>query len=167
MRFDPVWYALAKKGIVHPRIDPVLRALAKKPSGGDGGGTEPATRYYADIIERTLSGEYTNATATSVGNFALFECNELTKADFPAVTNIAINVFESCGLLSTLILRSETVCSLATIYAFLRTPIQSGTGYIYVPRVLVDTYKAATNWSSYANQIRAIEDYPEITGGGN
>lgn len=35
----------------------------------------------------------------------------------------------------------------------------------YVPTSLVETYKSATNWSTYAEQIRAIEDYPEITGG--
>lgn len=35
----------------------------------------------------------------------------------------------------------------------------SGTGYIYVPRALVDTYKAATNWSTIADQFRALEDY--------
>ena len=39
------------------------------------------------------------------------------------------------------------------------------TGYIYVPRALVNSYKAATNWSTFASQIRAIEDYPDITGG--
>ena len=41
----------------------------------------------------------------------------------------------------------------------------NGTGFVYVPAESVDTYKSATNWSTYAEQIRAIEDYPEITGG--
>ena len=35
----------------------------------------------------------------------------------------------------------------------------------YVPTSLVEAYKSATNWSACAEQIRAIEDYPEITGG--
>lgn len=38
-------------------------------------------------------------------------------------------------------------------------------GYIYVPRDLIETYKVSTNWVTYANQLRAIEDYPEICGG--
>ena len=38
-------------------------------------------------------------------------------------------------------------------------PIGQGTGYIYVPSALVNTYKSANYWSTYANQIRAIEDY--------
>ena len=60
---------------------------------------------------------------------------------------------------TTLILRSETVATLPSTSAFSSTPIASGTGYIYVPRALVDSYKAASNWSTYANQFRALEDY--------
>jgi hypothetical protein len=39
------------------------------------------------------------------------------------------------------------------------TRIEKGTGYIYVPADLVDSYKAATNWSTFAAQFRALEDY--------
>ena len=42
---------------------------------------------------------------------------------------------------------------------------RKGTGYVYVPASLIETYKTATNWSAFANQFRAIEDYPEICGG--
>ena len=59
----------------------------------------------------------------------------------------------------------STMAKLDNTNTFNSTPIASGTGYIYVPAALVDNYKAATNWSTYANQIRAIEDYPEICGG--
>lgn len=65
----------------------------------------------------------------------------------------------------TLILRSEKTTSMQSKNALANTPIASGTGYIYVPKSLVEQYKAATNWVVYAAQIRAIEDYPEITGG--
>ena len=51
------------------------------------------------------------------------------------------------------------LCSLDSTNAFTGTPIASGTGYIYVPAVLIDSYKAATNWSTYAAQFRALEDY--------
>lgn len=43
--------------------------------------------------------------------------------------------------------------------AFNNTPIALGTGYIYVPRAFIDSYKAAENWSTYASQFRALEDY--------
>lgn len=91
-------------------------------------------------------------------------CAKLTILDFPLVTSIEALAFQNCLKLSHLILRSETVCSLAYNSAFQTTPIESGTGYIYVPSSLVDNYKAANNWSNFADQIRAIEDYPDICG---
>jgi len=39
------------------------------------------------------------------------------------------------------------------------TPIGSGNGHIYVPKELVEDYKADTNWSTYASFIRPMEDY--------
>lgn len=45
------------------------------------------------------------------------------------------------------------------------TAIENGTGYVYVPSALVDSYKITAPWSSMASKIRAIEDYPDITGG--
>lgn len=89
---------------------------------------------------------------------------EVTHLDLSTVTTIGSNAFTECGALSTLILRSDTVCTLTATNAFNSTPIASGTGYIYVPSALVDEYKAATNWSTYADQFRAIEDYPDICG---
>lgn len=88
----------------------------------------------------------------------------LKKADFAVLSSIGNLAFWKAPL-ETLIIRSETLCALADTRALGNTPISSGSGYIYVPSALVDTYKAATNWTAYSAQIRAIEDYPEITGG--
>lgn len=93
-----------------------------------------------------------------------YYCSNLHTADFGAVNNIKTYIFSSCSKLTTLILRGSTVCTLGGTNSFTSTPIASGTGYIYVPKALVDSYKAATNWSTYADQFRAIEDYPEICG---
>ena len=103
--------------------------------------------------------------ATSIGDSAFYSCPKLTTADFQAATRIGRSAFQSCSKLNTLILRSGTMATLYNTNAFSNTPISSGTGYIYVPAALVDSYKAASKWSTYANQIRAIEDYPEICGG--
>lgn len=92
------------------------------------------------------------------------KCTSLAKADFSAVPKLGAEVFVDDPL-TALILRSSTICELGSTNVFLRTPIADGTGYIYVPSALVDSYKAATNWSTYAAQIRAIEDYPDICGG--
>jgi hypothetical protein len=51
------------------------------------------------------------------------------------------------------------MCPLWNKNSFDSSSIAKGTGYVYVPRSLVDSYKSATNWSTYANQFRALEDY--------
>ena len=97
--------------------------------------------------------------AKTVGQYAFYDCLLLTTVDFPLVTSIDNYAFYHCKYLTALILRSETMATLSNKNAFTSTPIASGTGYIYVPRALVDTYKSATNWSTYATQFRALEDY--------
>ena len=96
---------------------------------------------------------------TSVGSSAFNSCNSLTSVDLPVCTSVGSYAFYYCRKLTSLILRSESLCSLSNTNAFTTTPIASGTGYIYVPKALIDTYKTATNWVTYANQFRALEDY--------
>lgn len=103
--------------------------------------------------------------ATSIGSQSFYSCTSLTKVDLGAASSISDTVFYGCSSLVTLILRSKTMATLSNTSSLNSTPIKSGTGYIYVPADLVDSYKAATNWSTVAAQFRAIEDYPEITGG--
>lgn len=110
------------------------------------------------IIDRSIT-EITDNLVTSIGDFVFRGCSALTTADFMAATSISSSAFSNCSVLTALILRSETMCTLSNTNVFNNTPIKSGTGYIYVPRALVDSYKAASNWSTFANQIRAIEDY--------
>lgn len=103
--------------------------------------------------------------ARGIGTGAFQNCRALTTLDFPVATSVGNQTFSGCSGLTALILRNESaVCSLSGTNSFTDTPVASGTGYIYVPRALVDSYKVAANWSTYANQIRAIEDYPEICG---
>lgn len=83
------------------------------------------------------------------------KCESLTTVDFPAVTSIGTQAFYGSGVTS-LTLRSNTVVALENADAFYFTPIEAGTGYIYVPSSLVNSYKTADGWSTYANQIRAI-----------
>jgi surface protein len=87
-----------------------------------------------------------------------FCCSSLTTLDLPSVTSIKKYALEKCTNLTTLILRSNTLCTLEYVNAFNNTAIKNGTGYIYVPDNLVDTYKSATNWTTYANQIKGISE---------
>lgn len=100
--------------------------------------------------------------AIEIGGYAFCNCVTMEKLEFPSATKLEAMAFLNCTKLNALILSKREIATLAAINAFNGTPIQKGTGYIYVPDDLVDQYKTATNWSNYASQIRAIEDYPEI-----
>lgn len=89
-------------------------------------------------------------------------CKKLEKACFPNLTTLLPYDLSDCSVLTTVILGSDTMCQLADQTTFRNTPIASGSGYIYVPGALVNAYKGDATWSIYANQIRAIEDYPAI-----
>lgn len=139
--------------------------------------------------------EFDMSKLTTIGNYAFYKC-DLRNVDAPLVAAISQNGFyqnenlvradfgkankinqaglANCSKLATLILRSSSICALATATNALQgTPIANGTGYVYVPKALLSDddstkdYRRATNWSGYADLgiFRAIEDYPEITGG--
>ena len=83
----------------------------------------------------------------------------LKRLDFPSVESISGGAFSGCSRLVTLILRkADTVCTLENVSAFSGTSIAKGTGFVYVPDDLVEQYKAATNWSTYASQIKPISE---------
>lgn len=102
---------------------------------------------------------------TKLTSNAIRDCSALEKIDLPKADTITTQVFLSCTMLTAVILRLNAVATLSNSNSFNSTPIANGTGYIYVPDALIDSYKTATNWSVYANQFRAIEDYPDICGG--
>ena len=98
-------------------------------------------------------------TCTNIEKFAL-SFSYWICIDWCCSTSIQTYCFSNCEYLETFILRNESsICSLFNTNAFNNTPITSGTGYIYVPSTLIESYKTATNWSTYANQFRALEDY--------
>lgn len=86
-------------------------------------------------------------------------CTNLTRAEFDAVSTVYQTVFGGCTNFKTLVLRYDGVAVLKNQNCFESTLIASGTGYIYVPSAHIEGYKTATNWSLYADQFRAIEDY--------
>lgn len=64
-----------------------------------------------------------------------------------------------CTALKSLIIREFGQNYALHTNSFTGSGIANGTGYIYVPKNMVDTLKSETNWSTYASQIRALEDY--------
>lgn len=80
-----------------------------------------------------------------------------------AITYIYSLAFMNCSNLTKIVLPNITgVPRLMNKNAFSNTPIESGTGYIYVPDNLVDRFKTASNWSTYADQIKPISEM-EVT----
>ena len=95
-----------------------------------------------------------------IGNYAFSSCKSLTSINFPVATSIGISAFLNCSNLVALSIRNTAqVCVLSKSNALSSTTIESGSGYIYVPSALIEQYKVATNWSTYATQFRALEDY--------
>lgn len=102
---------------------------------------------------------------------------KISIADFSSLTRILDEAFAYCYNLKTLILRSNTMCSLSNVSAFNNCYHFHGTvnanfnpeglkdGYIYVPRALIEDYKVSTNWATFATQFRVIEDYPIMSDG--
>lgn len=95
--------------------------------------------------------------------FAFVRCLAITKQVVKGnITYIAQNVWRYCSNLKTIVFEGNTDTIPQTNAAqFYFTPIESGTGYIYVHDNLVDAFKSSTNWSVYADQIKPISELPE------
>lgn len=106
-------------------------------------------------------------------------CTGLTEIELPKCKYIAGQSFNSCGklrkivapmceeigghaitasALACLVLGGEKVCKLDNAAAIETTPMKNGTGFIYVPDNLVEQYKTAANWSTYASQIKPLSE---------
>lgn len=139
------------------------------------------------LSECTSLAEINFPKAATVGQSVFVGCTSLVNAELPMATTLYSNVFNGCTALKrlkcdslkainalalsdctnleALILPANIVCTLANKNAISDTKIAKSEGYIYVPSAKLSAYKTATNWSTYANKFRAIEDYPEICGG--
>ena len=100
--------------------------------------------------------------ATSIGNYAFQKCSKLANINISSATSIGSSVFQYCSSLTTLILRANQVCTLSKTNTFSETPIATSSteGFIYVPDNLVESYKTATNWSTYASKIKGLSELP-------
>lgn len=135
----------------------------------------------ASILDRTISGVLKLPGILVIGESALFTCTNISGAYIPECKAIGKSAFFGCSGLSivflsaaktiqassfgnsgiaSLIIDSDSIVTLSSTNAFSLSPIGSGTGYIYVSDALVDQYKVATNWATYANQIKGKSELP-------
>lgn len=119
---------------------------------------------YLPNIEDTESGLFSGCTnltsvkipvCSTIRTEAFRDCTSLSVVKLPACTTIESQAFENCTGLTSLTIQTASVCNQES--AFGGTPIESGTGSIYVPYSLLENYKAASQWSSYASQISAYD----------
>ena len=93
---------------------------------------------------------------------------DLTKVILPQFNYVSEKMFYNCSNIKTIVLSNPSnVCTLSNA-SYLPTQITNTantTSYVYVPQALLANYKTATNWATFSSKIRAIEDYPDITGG--
>ena len=78
-------------------------------------------------------------------------CQYLEVCDIGKAKSIAANTFANCYKLQTLIMRRTSVTTCANVSAFLNTPLRgrnSLTAKVYVPGSLIDSYKAASVWTT-------------------
>jgi hypothetical protein len=94
---------------------------------------------------------------TELYAYAFRDCTSLTEMTCQgAITSIRDYVFDGCSKLAKFLLPNITsVPTLANTNAFRNTSIAKGTGYIYVPDTMLDSFKSATTWSAYADQIKS------------
>lgn len=89
-------------------------------------------------------------SVTSIGNGAFSDCGSLTSITIPnSVTSIGNRAFYTCSSLTSVTMLSTTpptIESLTFPFGF--------SGTITVPAGTGATYKAATNWSKYADKIQ-------------
>ena len=136
--------------------------------------TVVATYTFNTIGEHTV--KYTLANPTTFGSFTFYECTSITNITIPnsvteiggytfqnctgltsviipeGVTTIDYAVFQNCTGLTNIIIQATTPPTLPYNNSFSNT----NNCPIYVPSASVETYKAATNWSSLASRIQPI-----------
>ena len=120
--------------------------------------------YLAQMINNTLT-EYKTTEVTSIPNNRFVNNPELHKFDAPLnilnYSSATESSFYGTGL-DTLILRGDAVVGLPHIDVLNQTHILKRSwcdGFIVVKDELVNSYKSATNWSTFADKIYPLSDY--------
>ena len=94
-----------------------------------------------------------------VGELYFWGCKSLTKVDGGNATSLRQFAFYQTALATLILRKTDGICTMS--YA----GTVGNNVKVYVPKARLSEYKSASNWSAIANNIYAIEDYPEITGG--
>ena len=119
--------------------------------------------YCVNLTEVDMSCLKFSTTSNYSCSEAFHGCTSLKKVALPqrdTACSMSTYFFENCSALEEVIIPGDVVLPVYNNNAFTGSSIAAGTCLIYVPDALVDSYKAATNWSTYAAQIKGFSDYP-------
>ena len=117
------------------------------------------TTISANAFERTyaMTGVTIGKNVTSIGREAFYYATGLTSVEIPSgVTSIGHAAFRYCTSLNSITCLATTPPRLVAESERQRVFEYTNNCPIYVPVASVDTYKAASGWSTYASRIQAI-----------
>lgn len=105
--------------------------------------------------------------AIDCGDYACYGCAKLAYVDLGNITALRIAMLNGLHQINTVILRNTTLVTLNGTFGnnfSIKNDNYVVSGkkyycYFYVPRALIEDYKVATNWSTYAHRFRPLEDY--------
>ena len=129
------------------------------------------------LIEGDITSIVIPSSATAINYYAFARCDELTSVEIPSsVEFIGYRAFTGCIALPSITIPSSVrtiggevfldCLELESVTVLRNTPPDLGENVfsntsssltIYVPAESVETYKEATNWSSYESKIQAIQ----------
>lgn len=123
--------------------------------------TDGTRTFHATKLEEINLPNLNSIGTSTLRMFA--NCDYLKKLDLRKLggTTISSYTFYSDDSLKTLILGGNELNPLENVNAFENSAMRYGTGYIYVPDNLVDTYKTATNWIAFADNIKPMSELEE------
>lgn len=116
------------------------------------------TKIKRVILGSNITTLYVTPVSTDWNSGPFYGCKQLEFVDIPdSVINMGNYTFNRCASLQFVIVRNSTPPTLGT-----GTFNDTHDGLkIYVPDASVEAYKAATNWSNYANKIHPLSEYTE------
>lgn len=109
----------------------------------------------------TALKELSLPSATNIEAFAFQNCSMLTVVELGAANGLQSNVFTNTNINKLILRRTDTITTNNSTAVFNNTPMSRGEGHIYVPDHLMEQYKTATNWSTYADQIKPLSELNE------
>lgn len=111
---------------------------------------------YGALQNRTILESVSIPSCLSIGGVAFQNDLSLKNLKLEVCGSIGATAFKNSGLTNLTLLRTESMCR-TNATAFEGTPLAAGSGHIYVPANMVDTYKSDSSWSALADYIEAWE----------